>query len=156
MCLVLPCPSGETHEPLVTRTIAGTSAQPATSQTPEDWSLLLGMVVSMSVLVIGSCGNLLTVSTLAHQFHMPRRFRSDTRPTPVLYCVLFTWVLPNSFYVSFIYNDFMWLIITLVLRILFSVGFTNVLIILGELSCCWSCLSFVYTSLMPVFMFSSL
>ncbi|XP_071537525.1 protein trapped in endoderm-1-like [Panulirus ornatus] len=80
MCLEYPCLTGQIdYESSLGRTssfpVEPTFAQPEDCQTPSDWSLLLGMVVSMTVLVVGSCGNLLTVCTIAHQFHMPRRSR---------------------------------------------------------------------------------
>ncbi|XP_045599568.1 compound eye opsin BCRH2 [Procambarus clarkii] len=50
--------------------------------TPVNWSLMLGMVVSFTVMVVGSFGNLLTVCTLVHQFHIPRKVRYIKDLTP--------------------------------------------------------------------------
>ncbi|XP_068202975.1 G-protein coupled receptor moody-like [Palaemon carinicauda] len=53
---------------------------------PDQWALILGMVVTMFVIVVGSSGNLLTLCTLAHQFSMKRRnrFIKDMTPDTVL------------------------------------------------------------------------
>ncbi|XP_037783792.1 G-protein coupled receptor moody-like [Penaeus monodon] len=48
----------------------------------QTWSLVLAMIVTFTVMVIGSLGNLLTLVTLAHQFCMPVRFRCIKYMTP--------------------------------------------------------------------------
>lgn len=42
---------------------------------PSEGFLILGMFVTMTVMVVGSLGNLLTLFTLGHQFYMPRKAR---------------------------------------------------------------------------------
>ncbi|XP_037783793.1 G-protein coupled receptor moody-like [Penaeus monodon] len=48
----------------------------------ETWSLVLGMIVTLTVMVIGSLGNLLTLLTFAHQFCMPIQLRCIKYMTP--------------------------------------------------------------------------
>ncbi|XP_063586370.1 melatonin receptor type 1B-like [Penaeus indicus] len=47
-----------------------------------NWSLILAMVVTLTVMVIGSLGNLLTLLTVGHQFCMPVRLRCIKYMTP--------------------------------------------------------------------------
>lgn len=66
-------------EHLTTQALAQlVNASDPTAESPDEvqtWSLVLVMVVSSTVIVIGSLGNLLTLVTLAHQFCMPVRLR---------------------------------------------------------------------------------
>lgn len=53
---------------------------------PGEAYLMLGMIVTIVVMLIGSIGNLLTLFTLSHQFYLPRRYRhiKDLTPDTVL------------------------------------------------------------------------
>ncbi|MPC57236.1 hypothetical protein E2C01_051213 [Portunus trituberculatus] len=41
---------------------------------PGEAYLMLGMIVTIVVMTIGSIGNLLTLFTISHQFYMPRKY----------------------------------------------------------------------------------
>ncbi|XP_047471295.1 G-protein coupled receptor moody-like [Penaeus chinensis] len=53
----------------------GTTSGHTNTGEVQTWSLVLAMIVTLTVMVIGSLGNLLTLVTLAHQFCMPVRLR---------------------------------------------------------------------------------
>lgn len=60
-------------------TLASPTTDQSTTSNPyrdcQEWSLVLGMTVTITVMLVGSSGNLLTLCTLTHQFRMPRRVR---------------------------------------------------------------------------------